>query len=433
MNSDKDQHLDTIGVGIGPFNLSVAALLQPVNEIKSRFYDMAKSFVWHPGLLFPEATIQVSYLKDLVTLADPTSPYSFLSFLFAHKRLYRFINADFQRVTRVEFNQYLQWVCSLLPNLEFNRPVLAISNDDDSLLVHFGNEVVKTKNIILGTGLTNIVPDCARPYLGPKVFHACDYLHHDLTKGLRVAVVGGGQTGAEIVYHLLASHEARPSWLAWVSRRPNFVPLDESPFTNELFTPHYSDYFFNLEPEEKKQLLSEQKLTSDGISSDLLERICRQIYELEFLDGAGRVVALYPNHEMEGMYPNRDGYSLMIRDKLKGLGETLNVDVLILCTGAQYRRPKFLDPIIGRLNCGPDGYVIREDYSIEWDGPRHLNIYVQNGAKHTRGVADPNLSLMAWRSATIINSMAQREVYDVKMSSSVFDMMTMNLEELALL
>jgi hypothetical protein len=40
---------------------------------------------------------------------------------------------------------------------------------------------------------------------------------------------------------------------------------------------------------------------------------------------------------------------------------------------------------------------------------------------------------MAWRSATIINSMAQREVYDVKMSSSVFDMMTMNLEELALL
>ena len=133
------------------------------------------------------------------------------------------------------------------------------------------------------------------------------------------------------------------------------------------------------------------------------------------------------------MYPNRDGYSLMIRDKLKGLGETLNVDVLILCTGAQYRRPKFLDPIIGRLNCGPDGYVIREDYSIEWDGPRHLNIYVQNGAKHTRGVADPNLSLMAWRSATIINSMAQREVYDVKMSSSVFDMMTMNLEELALL
>jgi len=434
MNSENDQIFDAIGVGIGPFNLSAAALLQPVKEIRSKFYDQAKSFVWHPGLLFPEATIQLSYLKDLVTLADPTSPYSFLSFLFAQRRLYRFINADFSRVTRMEFNQYLQWVCSLLPNLEFDRSVVAISHDDDSLMVHFEDEIVRTRNIILGTGLTNVVPGCARPYLGPKVFHACDYMKRDnLTRGQRVAVVGGGQTGAEIVYHLLSSHDARPERLSWISRRPNFLPLDESPFTNELFTPHYSDYFFRLEPEEKKVLLGEQKLASDGISPDLLERICRLFYEMEFLNGAGRIYALYPNHEMVDMNSNRDGFSIEIKDKLKDRNETMDVDVVILCTGAQYRRPKFLDPMMGKLNWGPDGYSIREDYSIEWDGPSDLNIYMQNGARHTRGVADPNLSLMAWRSATIINSMAKREVYDIKMSSCVFDMLHVNLEELALL
>jgi len=256
---------------------------------------------------------------------------------------------------------------------------------------------------------------------------------HNLTKGQRVAVVGGGQTGAEIVYHLLSNHEAMPARLSWVSRRPNFQPLDESPFTNELFTPHYSDYFFRLQPEEKKVLLNEQKLASDGISPDLLERICRLFYEMEFLNGAGRVYALYPNHELLGMSSDHDGYSITIKDKLKDFIETLNVDVVILCTGTQYRRPKFLDPMLGKLNWGPDGYSIREDYSIEWDGPSDLNIYMQNGAKHTRGVADPNLSLMAWRSAMIINSMAKREVYDVKMSSCVFDMLSVNLEELALL
>jgi lysine N6-hydroxylase len=147
MNSENDQIIDAVGVGIGPFNLSAAALLQPVKEIKSKFYDQVKSFVWHPGLLFPEATIQLSYLKDLVTLADPTSPYSFLSFLFAQRRLYRFINADFSRVTRMEFNQYLQWVCALLPNLEFGRSVVAITDDDDTLMVHFDDGVVRTKNI----------------------------------------------------------------------------------------------------------------------------------------------------------------------------------------------------------------------------------------------------------------------------------------------
>src|ERR1044072_3829788 len=149
MNSENDQIFDAIGVGIGPFNLSAAALLQPVKEIRSKFYDQAKSFVWHPGLLFPEATIQVSYLKDLVTLADPTSPYSFLSFLCSTKRLYRFITANLPRVSRVEFNQSLRWVCASLPNLEFGRPVDALTCDDESLILRLGDETIRTRNGIL--------------------------------------------------------------------------------------------------------------------------------------------------------------------------------------------------------------------------------------------------------------------------------------------
>jgi lysine/ornithine N-monooxygenase len=115
-------------VGAGPFNLSLAALLAPTG-FNARFFDKSAEFDWHPGLLFPEASIQVSYLKDLVTLVDPTSQYSFLAFLRAHKRLYRFINRS-QPVSRKEFNQYLQWVAdhsrvgSLLsrrPRLPFER------------------------------------------------------------------------------------------------------------------------------------------------------------------------------------------------------------------------------------------------------------------------------------------------------------------------
>ena len=68
--------------------------------------------------MLPEATLQVSYLKDLVTLADPTNPYSFLSFLFKEKRFYRFLHADFQRVTRKEYNQYLQWGMSSTSDVE---------------------------------------------------------------------------------------------------------------------------------------------------------------------------------------------------------------------------------------------------------------------------------------------------------------------------
>ena len=142
MEQKIDKLWDVIGVGIGPFNLSVAALLDPYRELDVRFFEREKEFQWHPGLLFPEANIQVSYLKDLVTPADPTSRFSFLNFLFVTKRLYRFINANFSRVTRMEFNQYLRWTCSQLPTLEFNRKVESVSFDGRSLIVELRDELV---------------------------------------------------------------------------------------------------------------------------------------------------------------------------------------------------------------------------------------------------------------------------------------------------
>lgn len=41
-------------------------------------------------------------------------------------------------------------------------------------------------------------------------------------------------------------------------------------------------------------------------------------------------------------------------------------------------------------------------------------IYVQNGARRSHGVAYPNLSLAAWHSAVIINSLLDREHYSFK-------------------
>src|SRR5688500_7813601 len=112
-----------VGIGIGPSNLSLAALLPRAPELRGQFFERQPRFAWHDGLLLPGASMQTSLLKDLVTLVDPTSPYSFLAFLRAHKRLYRFIHCDFARVSRREFNQYLHWVSLQLPSLAFDRRV----------------------------------------------------------------------------------------------------------------------------------------------------------------------------------------------------------------------------------------------------------------------------------------------------------------------
>jgi lysine N6-hydroxylase len=411
----------TVGVGVGPFNLSLAALLAPFTDLRVRFFDKTADLRWHPGLLFPEATIQVSYLKDLVTLVDPTSVYSFLSFLRAHKRLYRFLNREQTRVSRKEFSQYLAWVAGRLPNVEFGAEVREVSLHGDTFSVQLDGRTFSTLNIVLGTGLVPNIPECARPFLGNEVFHSVDYLRRPLdTTGKVVAVVGGGQSGAEVVWHLLADSPHLPRQLIWTSRRENFLPLDESPFTNELFSPGYSDYFFSLPPERHDVILAEQKLASDGVSQPLLQRIYDRLYDLEFLEPQGRRVRLLPGNELVEMRRATPSWEFALRDRW-GKTQAFRADLVVLATGSSYALPDALRPLASRIRWDRDGYAVRSDFSIEWDGPPGLRIYAQNAARHMRGVADPNLSLMAWRSAVIANSLLGRAVYDVNGESAVFD------------
>jgi lysine N6-hydroxylase len=239
-------------------------------------------------------------------------------------------------------------------------------------------------------------------------------------------VIGGGQTGAEIVSRLLVDTPKLPKEVIWVSRRSNFCPLDESPFANELFTPAYSEYFYKLKSEERSKLLDEQKLASDGISLDLLETIYRRLYALEFLHGRGRVCCLRPNSRFEGMDRCGREWMLTIKNTFDDSPEAIVADVVILCTGFEYRMPDFLGSLSDRIHWTAEGYSVRSDFSIEWDGPSDHKLYVQNAARKQRGIPDPNLSLMAWRSATIINSMMKRKVYDVDQSSSLFDFEVMS-------
>ncbi|MEI2581273.1 SidA/IucD/PvdA family monooxygenase [Scytonema sp. PRP1] len=72
---------DLIGIGIGPSNLGLAALCEPVDQINALFLEQKPQFQWHPGLLLENSSLQVPFLADLVTMADPCSKFSFLNYL----------------------------------------------------------------------------------------------------------------------------------------------------------------------------------------------------------------------------------------------------------------------------------------------------------------------------------------------------------------
>ncbi|MET3973322.1 hypothetical protein ABID62_009431 [Bradyrhizobium sp. S3.9.1] len=101
--------LSCIGIGAGPSNLSLACQIHEQIGHGALFLDRQVDFRWHPGSAFDSSELQVSHVKDLVTLVNPRSAYTFINYLHENGRLYHFLNAQFDAVLRAEFEQYLNW------------------------------------------------------------------------------------------------------------------------------------------------------------------------------------------------------------------------------------------------------------------------------------------------------------------------------------
>ncbi|NLU80643.1 SidA/IucD/PvdA family monooxygenase [Micromonospora sp. HNM0581] len=403
--TDLDQsHYRCLGVGVGPANLSLACLLQEHAEVSNLFVDKKPAFGWHEGQLLSGASLQVSILKDLVSLSDPTNPYSFLSYLHEQGRMYHFINAQFEHVPRQEFRDYMLWASRKNPNVTFGEEVIEVKFADNAFHITTSRRQVTADNIVVGVGVVPSVPDFATPHLGETQFHISEFVTRAVgLSGRRVCVIGGGQSGAEAFLDLVARAPGElPRQVTWVSRRQNFSPIDDTPFTNDYYMPCYSDYFFGLRPQLRAEFTVRNVLTSDGISEATLREIYRRIYIHRFIDKREGLADLYPNRSVTQVTPVGNGWRItMAHNDLPGTVEELEADVIIWATGVAPTPMNFLGPIADRLQVEDGEIKINEDFGVVWDGPSDRGIFLQNAARKQRGLADPNLSLMAWRSQRI--------------------------------
>ncbi|MFF5186305.1 lysine N(6)-hydroxylase/L-ornithine N(5)-oxygenase family protein [Streptomyces sp. NPDC000345] len=421
---------DLVGIGIGPSNLSLAALAHPLAELDTVFYEQRPRFDWHPGLLIDGARVQVPFLADLVTLADPASPWTFLNYLKAHHRLYPFYFAERFHIRRTEYDTYCRWVADNLPALHFRHQVDAVrwNPDRDVFEVDFTQldsdgeaEALgrtHTRNVVLGIGTEPYVPDPLRPLVdapGVPVLHAGDYLtHRDTLLGAgHVTVVGSGQSGAEVFLDLLRHRPPGREQLLWIGRTAAFAPMEYSKLGLEHFTPDYTRYFHALPEPVRDEVVAAQWQLHKGIDAGTLDAIHDELYR-RTLHGGWPDAVLTP-----GVRVRTAGRIATTRIELhlehtqQNTRSRLITDAVVLATG---HRERPLD----RILAGLDPYMRRdnserpridEQFRLVLDPAVTGAVYVQNAERHTHGVGAPDLGLAAWRGASILNTVTGKENY----------------------
>ncbi|MDT8914045.1 SidA/IucD/PvdA family monooxygenase [Amycolatopsis sp. PS_44_ISF1] len=414
------RRFDLAGVGIGPFNLALAALADPL-ELDLVLFDARPEFRWHPGLLVEGATLQVPFLADLVSLVDPTSRHSFLNYLRERGRLLPFYFAERFHLPRAEYDDYGRWAAARLPSCRFGHEVTGVrwvAAQEAFELTVSGAEPVLAASVVLGVGSTPNVPLPLRALVAaPEVpaLHSADYLAHRaaLLAAETVTVVGSGQSGAEVFLDLLRSRSTVDG-VRWLARTPAFAPMEYSKLGLEQFTPDYTAYFHGLPEPVRDRLLPTQWQLYKGIDAETSAAIHDELYRRS-IGGRWPGAVLTPGVEVVSASAGPGGIELGLRHEQQSRSATHRTGAVVCATGyAETPTGPLLAGLGDAVERDDHGrLVVGADYRLALGGGVTGAVFAQNAERHTHGPGAPDLGLGAWRAATILNAVCGEAVYEL--------------------
>lgn len=417
--SDPGPVRDVVGVGLGPFNLGLAALLDGVEEsVDAVFLERDADFDWHEGMLLEGATLEVPFLADLVTLADPTNPHSYLNYLRETGRVYEFYFYETFQIPRREYNDYLRWVVDRLAGCRFSREVVAVRWDDDGS--HFvvtarhpetgGTFEYRGENLALGIGTRPQVP---APLRSPSddVFHTAGYRHRRdrALAADSVTVVGSGQSAAEVFQDLLERQPSHGYRLDWLTRSEGFFPMEYSKLGLQHFTPEYEQYVYDLPQPVTDELVPNQDLLYKGVDPETSAEIYDLLYRRS-IGGRDPDVGLFAMTEVRDIEPAGEAHLLDCHQWQADESFVHGSEVVVLGTGYERHVPEFLDPLADAIGWDDRGrFEVTEDHRLVVDVGG--DVFLQNADLHTHGVGVPDLGLGCYRNTKFVNRLVGREAY----------------------
>lgn len=457
----EDVH-DLVCVGFGPASLAIAVALHDAidrgnlskirdgSSPKVLFLEKQPRFAWHAGMLLPGAKMQISFIKDMASLRDPTSQFTFLNYLHKNDRLVEFINLNTFLPARVEYEDYLRWCASFFDDVvHYNTEVISVSPSKTSPESPVSTFTVtskdlktgtttsyRAKNVLLAIGGQPSIPK-SLPSNHPRVIHSSQYAHlvpQILDKPdypYRVAVIGAGQSAAEIFNNVQTLY---PNSRTYLIMRSEFLkPSDDSPFVNSIFNPSFVDSLYQRSVENRSSLLEGARSTNYGVVRlELIERLYEKMYDQRRELGSDE--RKWPHRilsatDVVGLDTKDDQLRLVVRpigltaSRSSMEDEVLDVDLVIAATG--YKRQSHLSmmedvagllPEANELNgdskvsgANINGRPVRvsRNYSVQF-APGKVSpgsgIWLQGCCEGTHGLSDTLLSILSTRSGEIVDS-----------------------------
>lgn len=409
---------DLIGVGFGPANLALAIAIDDHNrrvpqdeQLSVLFLERSEGFAWHPGMLLPHATMQISFLKDLVSFRDVTHPLSFLSYLQQHGRLDHFVNKQTFFPSRTEFSDYLAWAADhVSEHVRYGAEVRAahVDPEDHSVVVELADgEQLHARAAVLAPGLQPRLPEGVT--LSPRVIHTSQTLHavEHVPFPVRTAVVvGAGQSAAEVVRYL---HDRDANTTVHsVFAKVGYTPADDSSFVNRIFDPAMVGRWHEAPEDVRRRLIEYHRGTNySAVDPELVEELYGVEYEERvtgrrrlFMDNCSEVVAYRETPTT---------VEVDVRDLTTGEATTLEADLVVFASGYRPADPVDLFGADARWY-RHDGTapVVGRDYT--WTPARESAppVYLNGGVEHTHGLSSSLLSNLAVRSGEILDSLVAR-------------------------
>lgn len=428
MGAHGDEVYDVVGIGFGPSNLALAIALEehraniPAQPISATFFERQPAFGWHRNMLLPATTMQISFLKDLATLRNPVSRYSFVSYLHSSGRLTQFVNNQDFFPTRQEFHQYLEWVeASFKHQISYSSEVRAIQLPEEAkagvadyaqLVISDtggGTRLVNARNVVVSTGLVPQMPKGIER--DERVWHSSEFLEkyrqmnsEDLKS---VAVVGAGQSAAEITRFL---HDELPhAQVTAIVPSYGYSVADDTPFANQVFDPSAVDDYYYGSEQTREAFWNYHKNTNYSVVDDeVIRDLHRRAYDEE-VRNAKRLRFLNLT-KVSAVRRAGTETRVALHSLIRRESRELAVDAMVFATGYESMEPgALLGDLAGHCLRDEVGrFRVARDYRLVTSPDLAFGIYLQGGTEHTHGLSSSLLSNTAIRSGEIADSIVLR-------------------------